>query len=198
MANLPVSGRLNGKNKQVVGSVIVDDDLVPALTQFTWTGTPEGYAFRNLPNGGGTQYLHYFVWEHHHGQDSVPDGLFLDHRNQDKRDNRIANLEVVDARVKQANAPKFSNNTSGYKDVASRPNGRFQAQVGRDNKVRHAGLYSTALEAAYAVNIAYEILHPEVPAPNLIPQDALTDEQMAAVEDNVRRLLRPDREPHQP
>jgi hypothetical protein len=198
MADLEVTGRRNGKNKQVVGTVIVDDDLLLLLKRFTWTGTPEGYAIRTLPKGGGTQYLHYFVWEHHHGVDSVPEDRYLDHRNQDKRDNRIVNLEVVNDRVKQANAPKLSNNTSGYKDVFAMPNGRFQSRISRDNVSRHVGVYTTALEAAYSVNFAYEILHPEVPTPNLIPQDALTDEEMAAVEDNVRRLLRPDREPHQP
>jgi hypothetical protein len=197
MALLPVTGRRSGKNKQVIGHVVVDDDLLPILQQYAWTAHPEGYAYRQLPGGDGVQFLHYFVWEHHHGQDSVPEDLFLDHRNQDKRDNRITNLEIVDARVKQANAPKRADNTSGYKDVSPLPNGRFSARVRRDYDQWYVGCYPTALEAAYAVNIAYEILHPEVPTPNLIPQDALTDEQMAAIEDNVHRLLRPDRQPHE-
>lgn len=198
MANLPVTGRRNGKNKQVVGTVIVDDDLLPVIQQHTWTGTAEGYAVRRLPQSGGIQFLHYYVWELKNGPDSVPDGMYLDHFNQDKRDNRLDNLRVVDDRVKNANAPKHSDNTSGYKDVVAIPNGRFKAQVSRDNVGRYVGHYATDIEAAYAVNIAYEVLHPEVPVPNLIPQDALTDEQLAAVEDNVHRLLRPDREPHQP
>lgn len=197
MADLEVTGRRNGKNKQVVGTVIVDDDLLPVLKRFTWTGTPEGYAIRTLPKGGGTQYLHYFVWEHHHGVDSVPEDRYLDHRNQDKRDNRIVNLEVVNDRVKQANAPKHSSNTSGYKDVSAVPNGRFVAKVKRDTATRYVGTYATAVEAAYAVNLAYERLHPEVPTPNLIPQDDMTDEQSTSVEDNVNRLLRPDRQPYQ-
>lgn len=198
MADLEVTGRRNGKNMQVVGTVIVDDDLLPILKQYVWTGRPDGYALRRLLHGGGVQYLHYFVWEYHHGQDAVPEDMYLDHRNQDKRDNRLANLEVVNARVKQANSPKHTDNTSGYKDVYERDNGRFHAKVGHDSVLRHVGSYSTTLEAAYAVNIAYEILHPEVPTPNLIPQDALTEEQTGAVEENVRRLLRPDREPNQP
>lgn len=198
MADLEVTGRRNGKNKQVVGTVIVDDDLLPLLQQFTWTSLPEGYAVRQIPKGGGIQYLHYFVWEHQHGPDSVPDEMFLDHRNQDKRDNRLWNLEVVNGRVKQANAPKHSDNTSGYKGVTAAPNGRFISQVSRDAVVNYVGTYATALEAAYAVNIAYEMLHPEVPTPNLIPEDALTDGELASVEANVRRLLRPDREPHKP
>lgn len=196
MATLEVTGRRNGKNKQVVDHVIVDDELLPELKKYTWSGTPEGYAFRNIPNGGGLQYLHYFVWEHYNGVDSVSEDMFLDHENQDKRNNRIDNLKVVNARVKQANAPKRSDNTSGFKDVFEKPNGRFQAVVSRDAKLVHGGMYATATEAAYAVNLMYERLHPEIETPpNLLAQDALTDEQYAAVEANVERLLRPDRKP---
>lgn len=198
MATLNVTGRRNGKNKQVVDQVIVDDELLAELKKFTWTGTPDGYAFRKIP-GGGYQFLHYFVWEHHRGVDDVPEDMFLDHKNQNKRDNRIDNLEVVNARVKQANAPKRSDNTSGYKDVFEKPNGRFQVLVTRDVKRVHGGMYATAAEAAYAVNLLYERLHPEIETPpNLLAQDALTDEQYAAVEANVERLLRPDRQPNEP
>lgn len=198
MAHLDVYGRRDGKNKQVVGQVTVDDELLPKLSAFHWTSHPEGYAHRWIPETKASQYLHYFVWEHHNGVDSVPDDKYLDHLNQDKRDNRIENLVIVDGRVKQANAPKFSNNTTGYKDVGARPNGRFEAAVSGNNKQRYIGYYATLEEAAHAVNIAYEILHPEVPTPNVLPQDALTDDQMNAVEDNVRRLLRPDRKPNEP
>ncbi len=199
MADLDVFGRRDGKNRQVVDKVIVDDNLLPILEKHTWTATPEGYAFRRIRETGGNQFLHYFVWEYHHPGEEIPDGLFLDHRNQDKRDNRISNLEFVNERVKQANAPKHIDNTSGYKDVNPTPDGRFAAQIKRDQKSHYAGRYATALEAALAVNFAYEILHPEVPfPPNLIPQDALTEEEMVSVENNVRRLFRPDRRPHQP
>jgi hypothetical protein len=199
MATLDVTGRRNGKNKQVVDQVIVDDELLPELKKYTWSGTPEGYAFRSLPNGGGLQYLHYFVWEHCHGVDDVPEDMFLDHKNQNKRDNQIANLQVVNDRVKNANAPKRSDNTSGFKDVFELPNGRFSANVRRDTKLVYGGGYATAVEAAYAVNLMYERLHPEIESPpNLLAQDALTDEQYAAVEANVERLLRPDRKPNEP
>jgi hypothetical protein len=33
MALLPVTGRRSGKNKQVIGHVVVDDDLLPILQQ---------------------------------------------------------------------------------------------------------------------------------------------------------------------
>jgi hypothetical protein len=194
-----VFGRRDGKNRQVVGKVVVDEDMLPIVGQYVWTASPEGYAFRRIRETGGIQFLHYFVWEYHHPGEEIPDGLFLDHRNQDKRDNRIGNLEFVNARVKQANAPKHMDNTTGYKDVVMRPTGGFQARVTRDHVKQNAGSYASALEAAYAVNLAYEILHPEVPLPpNMIPQDALTEEEMVSVENNVRRLFRPDRQPYQP
>ena len=88
--------------------------------------------------------------------------MFLDHKDQNKRDNRIDNLEVVNARVKQANAPKHSDNTSGFKDVFELPNGRFRVAVSREGNLVYGGMYATAVEAAYAVNLLYERLHPEI------------------------------------
>jgi hypothetical protein len=39
------------------------------------------------------QYVHRLVWEAHYGP--IPRGLHVHHRNHDKRDNRIENLQLV-------------------------------------------------------------------------------------------------------
>lgn len=44
--------------------------------------------------GGRLRMVHVLVWEQHHG--AVPDGHDIHHRNEDKLDNRIENLECVD------------------------------------------------------------------------------------------------------
>jgi len=193
MAILNVTGRRNNRNLQVVGQVIVDDDLLPTLQQYVWTGSKAGYVTRRVRQANGrnkVQTLHYFVWEHHHGANSVPRGLFVDHLNQDKSDNRIGNLVLANGRVKQANAPKHSDNTTGYKEVSQdRRSRKFVAKIGRDYRQKYVGTYGTAEEAAQAVNVGYGILHPEVPTPNALPPNALSPQQMAAVAANVRRLL---------
>jgi len=191
MAQLPIYGYQGGKTKKVVGQAVVDDDL-PTLQQHSWYMWGP-YAATSIQ--GTKKHLYYFVWEHHHGPDSVPDGLYLDHLNQDKLDNRIANVVLVDDRVKQANAPKHRDNTSGYKDVFRQKSGKFTAVVKRDYRPNYFGNYSTAEEAAYAVNLGYQLLHPEVPAPNPTVESLLTSHQKMTVDTNVQRLSRPDREP---
>lgn len=193
MAQLPIHGYPNGKTKEVVGHTIVDDEILPLAKNLSWFMNGE-YAATSI--NGVQKQLHYFVWEHFEGPDSIPEDLQLDHLNQDKLDNRIANLVFVDKRVKQANAPKRSDNTSGYKDVAEQ-RGRFIAKVQRDKRQIYLGSYLTVEEAAFAVNLGYAKFHPEVPTPNATVNTVLSPEKRLAVEANFERLMRPDRQPHQ-
>jgi len=194
MAQLQIHGYADDKTKKVVAVSEIDDAVLPLAEQHSWFMTGE-YAATSIK--GVVKYLHYFVWEHFEGTDSVPEDLQLDHLNQKKLDNRIANLVFVDYRVKQANAPKHVDNTSGYKSV-NEGKGKFQAAVKRDNRIIYLGRYSTAEEAAYAVNVGYAELHPEVPTPNAEVERLLSPEQKLSVEANVQRLRRPDRQPYQP
>lgn len=193
MAQLPIHGYPNGKTKEVVGHTIVDDEILPLVKDLSWYMGGQ-YAATSIK--GVQKYLHYFVWEHFEGPDSIPDDLQLDHLNQDKLDNRIANLVFVENRVKQANAPKRVDNTSGYKSVCERK-GKYYAGLRRDTRFVHLGSYATVEEAAYAVNLGYAKLHPEVPTPNLEAEALLTAEQKITVEANVQRLTRPGRLPNQ-
>jgi len=51
-----------------------------------------GYYSKRYPR---TEFMHRFVWAHHNGE--IPDGHHIHHRNGDKADNRIENLECISA-----------------------------------------------------------------------------------------------------
>jgi len=52
---------------------------------------PTGYFKADFLKGG--EYMHRAVWMHHYG--SIPSGFSIHHRNEDKSDNSIENLELL-------------------------------------------------------------------------------------------------------
>ena len=71
----------------------------------------------------------------------------LDHKNGNKKDNRLENLHECTHSINNANRGLMKNNTSGFKGVTElKPWGRWKAQVGYDV----IGTFNTKLEAALA------------------------------------------------
>lgn len=67
----------------------------PARSSVTWNGhtytlRDVGYYARTTGDRG---YLHRDVWEHHHG--AIPDGWDIHHKDHDKTNNTLANLECL-------------------------------------------------------------------------------------------------------
>lgn len=84
----------------------------------------------------------------------------IDHINGDRADNRWCNLREADDSMNAQNQRKpNARNTSGYLG-ASKCGNRWKAQIQADGKVRHIGLYATALEAHEAYVEAKRQLHP--------------------------------------
>ena len=55
---------------------------------------PRGYYKNNFRDHGG-KYMHRVVWEHYNG--AIPEGYHVHHRNGDRSDNRLENLELLSA-----------------------------------------------------------------------------------------------------
>jgi len=116
---------------------------------------------------------HRLAWLYVHG--SWPDGQ-LDHINQDKLDNRIANLRLVNHAQNMQNRPHQRNNVSGFKGVAPcRKTGRWQALICSNNKQIHLGLFDSPelAHAAYCEAAARLHTHNPVASGSKPPQAGL-------------------------
>jgi len=95
---------------------IVDDFNFESLNKWKWTCDSNGYAVRHeLKSEYGNNKrkmvkMHKFIM-------NTPIGKLTDHINQNRLDNRVENLRVVDNHINQRNSKLGASNTSGYKGV---------------------------------------------------------------------------------
>jgi hypothetical protein len=95
--------------------------------------------------GGSAQYAHRLAWIYMHG--AIPDGYFVDHKDGDVANNRIANLRIALHADNLRNCKKRRDNTSGVKGVSfDRSRGQWMAYVG----TRKLGRFETLFDAACA------------------------------------------------
>lgn len=78
-----------------------------------WFIGPNGY----LSIKGG--YLHRMI------MGNIPKGMTIDHKNDNKLDNRLENLHIVCQGYNSANRPNQKNTTEKYKCIYEQPNGKF-------------------------------------------------------------------------
>ena len=123
--------------------ITVDVDMIPELSQYSWSVGGEGYATAYSPKVFGTVYLHRLV---------VPGAAILDHLNFNKLDCRKANLRPCTKAQNTVNSPPRGK--SGLKGVVKTKSGRFSARISVSGKARVLGTFDTAEEAARAYNVA--------------------------------------------
>lgn len=58
---------------------------------------------------GNRELMHRYVWRHYHGE--IPDGFDVHHRNRDRTDNRIENLELIS---RAEHARKYNTGCNGF------------------------------------------------------------------------------------
>lgn len=79
-----------------------------------------------------------------------PAGLTVDHINGDRLDNRRQNLRICTQGQNNRNRLERVDNTSGFRGVSQRKDGRYQAYIYNNYKKIHLGIYSTLTEAINA------------------------------------------------
>jgi len=96
---------------------IVDDEDFEFLNQWKWHFSDAGYAHRSQYIRKGVGKYTSKIIRMHRIVNDTPEGLFTDHINQDKLDNRKSNLRVAGKSLNGLNRGKNKNNTSGHKGV---------------------------------------------------------------------------------
>lgn len=108
--------------------------------------TTKGY--RQIAINGTRAMAHRLAWLHEHGV--WPTGQ-IDHINQSKDDNRIANLRIVSNKQNAENVTMFKNNTSGRRGVRwiARCE-KWVAEIKHLKRNRHLGMFDNIIDAVAA------------------------------------------------
>lgn len=114
--------------------------------------TASGYV-RVSNKGIGYTMAHRIIWEMTNGE--IPDGLFIDHINGNRRDNRIENLRLVTQKVNSMNSSLRFDNKSGVTGVAIyKRTGKWRASIQSGGKTVHLGFFDDFISACEARIVA--------------------------------------------
>lgn len=128
------------------------------ITRGRVAGGPNDRGYLRVMVGQASYKAHRLAWMLHYG--SWPNGV-VDHINQDKADNRIANLRVLtDAENKQNQSGPRVHSKTRIRGVRVGCGGKFIASIGINGKVRHLGTFLSARDAEIAYQSARRMLHP--------------------------------------
>ena len=127
------------------GKAIVDDDWYPVLSQWKWSRSVKGYAQRGV-RAGYSIMMHQIVA-------MTPRGLWTDHINNDKLDNRQANLRHCN-NAENSRSRLRKPGASGYRGVYLKADGKYEASIMTDYKRKALGVYEKPEDAARAYDKA--------------------------------------------
>ena len=120
--------------------------------------------YKRLMVNGKAKYAHVLIWEFVHG--TIPDGMVIDHKNGNKKDNRINNLRLVTHKQNSENRLKPNKNSkSGIKGVFyCNTHKCWKAAIYSKRKRYNLGTFSTKDDAAKAYALAAANVHSCNPA----------------------------------
>ena len=116
----------------------------------TEAGSIDGDGYRNIACFETGYGAHRIVWVMVNGD--MPGGMFIDHLNGIRHDNRPENLRLVPRVLNARNARKRKDNTTGHTGVHwDAKSNKFRARVWTSNGRMNLGLFHTAAAAGEAV-----------------------------------------------
>jgi hypothetical protein len=128
---------------------VINDSLFSTLSEYCWHTSTTGYVVNRMVREDGektTIRMHRLVWELVNGP--IPEGMDVDHINNDRLDNRIENLRLATRSQNLANTPDRYENQHGYRGVARRRSGKYRGYVWKDSKQHWTQTVDTPEEAA--------------------------------------------------
>lgn len=148
---------------------LVDDEDVDLVSQFTWHRCEQHglvYARGEIWSRGPRVRMHRLIMR-------AEPGRMVDHRNRNGLDNRRENLRFC---TYAENARNRRMRCGGFKGVSQRPNGKWQAAIGRNI---YLGVYDDPLDAARAYDAAALEMWGEFAALNF-PEPSWPEERVVA------------------
>lgn len=109
-------------------------------------GGPDRHGYIKIAVYRKIMAAHRVAWMIHHGKE--PSGL-IDHRNWDRKDNRITNLRESTKTQNAANSD-LTRGATGVRGTTRLESGRYQAQIGGKDGRKYLGTFDTVEEARSA------------------------------------------------
>jgi len=161
------------------GRARVDASDYDSLTKHRWFKDTGGYAHRQGWNGPRDDSANHWVIWMHREVNGTPEGLYTDHINEDKLDNRRCNLRTVDKSRNSTNRPKSKRAkvSSKLKGVSfHKATGLWRARITNRGK-HHTTYHQTEMQAALDYNRMARELFGDYAAGNRVPQGIMPTER---------------------
>ncbi|AXI31463.1 hypothetical protein CIB87_21355 [Priestia megaterium] len=129
-------------HKLDIFDVIIDIEDLPRIVErySSIYVNDKGYAYGNVRKANRKEQLHRFIIG------GTKEGYVCHHRNGISLDNRKSNLNEISF-ADNLRAARKSNAKSGFRNVYTSRNGKFQVRVTMNGKTKNFGTYPTAEEA---------------------------------------------------
>lgn len=127
---------------------VIDLDDVETVSRYGWVlddSKPNWYVHTCTGKERKTLRLHRLIM-------TPPPGKVVDHIDGNGLNNRRSNLRICSPKHNSANSRKGKRNSSAYKGVHRRENGRWRAAIRVDGKLINIGTFNNELDAANAYN----------------------------------------------
>lgn len=131
------------------GDLIWKEKIFPGHRSGQIAGSVNGSGYKHVRVNGKIVLQHRVVFLMYHGY--LP--KYIDHRDNDRLNNKIGNLRAATARQNQANRKVGKNNKSGYTGVSFEKHlNKYVAGMQLNGKHVNLGRFDTAKEASDAYN----------------------------------------------